>query len=304
MSAADNPDHVEIQLEAGTVRYRDLGEGDPIVFVHGLLVDGRLWDGVAKRVAADGLRAIVPDWPMGSHIIPMNKDADLSPHGQAKLVADLIKALGLERATIVGNDSGGAVAQMVATRHPEVVERLVLTNCDCFDNFPPFPFSLMPPIARLPGGMTMLQTPFRIGALARATFGLLAKQKIPAELVASWLAPGMESEIRRDTRKLLAGAHKRQTLEAAEKLRAFDRPALLTWGVDDRFFKLSYAERLQQTIPDCRLELIADAKTFSPMDQPERIGELIAQFVRGRASSPRQKPGGADPAGLRTASAL
>jgi pimeloyl-ACP methyl ester carboxylesterase len=222
---------------------------------------------------------------MGAHVIPMNEDADLSPYGQAKLVADLIKALGLERATIVGNDTGGAVSQIVATRHPEVVERLVLTNCDSFDKFPPFPFSLMRPIARLPGGMTMLQAPFRIGTLARATYGLLAKKRIPAELIASWVAAGMASEIRCDTRKLLAGAHKRQTLEAAEKLKAFERPALLTWGVDDPFFKLSYAERLQQTIPDCRLELVEDAKTFSPLDQPGRIGELIAEFVRGRAQS-------------------
>jgi pimeloyl-ACP methyl ester carboxylesterase len=273
----------EIQLGSGKVRYRDLGQGEPIVFVHGLLVDGRLWDGVARRVAASGHRAILPDLPMGSHVVPMNEDADLSPHGQATLVAELIKALGLERATIVGNDSGGAVSQMVATRHAEVVERLVLTNCDCFDRFPPFPFSLMPPIARMPGGMTMLQTPFRIGALARAAYGVLAKKRIPAELVASWLAPGMRSEIRRDTRKLLVGAHKRLTLEAAEQLKAFDRPALLTWGVDDPFFKLSYAERLQQTIPDCRLEKIPDAKTFSPMDQPERIGAAIAEFVRGRS---------------------
>jgi pimeloyl-ACP methyl ester carboxylesterase len=284
MSATGDFTHSEIQLESGTVRYRELGQGEPIVFVHGLLVDGRLWDGIATRVAASGHRAILPDLPMGSHRIPMNESADLSPHGQAELVADLIKGLGLERATIAGNDTGGAVSQMVATRHPEVVERLVLTNCDCFDKFPPFPFSLMPPVARLPGGVTMLQIPFRIGALARATYGLLAKEKIPAELVASWLAPGMKSEIRRDTRKLLAGVHKRQTLEAAEKLKEFDRPALLTWGVDDPFFKLSYAERLQQTIPDCRLERIADAKTFSPLDQPERIGELIAAFVPGRSN--------------------
>jgi pimeloyl-ACP methyl ester carboxylesterase len=120
------------------VRYRDQGHGDPVLFVHGLLVDGRLWDGVARRVAADGHRAIVPDWPMGSHVAPMEEDADLTPRGQARLVADLIDALGLGRATIVGNDTGGAVSQMVATRHPEVVERLVLTNCDCFDVFPRF----------------------------------------------------------------------------------------------------------------------------------------------------------------------
>jgi pimeloyl-ACP methyl ester carboxylesterase len=274
----------DIQLGPGTIRYRELGQGEPIVFVHGLLVDGRLWDGVARQVAASGHRAILPDLPMGSHVIPMREHADLTPHGQATLVADLIEALGLERATIVGNDSGGAVSQMVATRHPEVVERLVLTNCDCFDKFPPFPFSLMPPIARMPGGMTVLQTPFRIGALARAAYAALAKKKIPAELVASWLAPGANSEIRRDTRKLLVSAHKRLTLEAAEKLKEFDRPALLAWGVDDPFFKLSYAERLERTIPDCRLERIADAKTFSPLDQPERIGAAIAEFVGGRSA--------------------
>jgi pimeloyl-ACP methyl ester carboxylesterase len=250
------------------------------------VVDGRLWDGVAERVAASGHRAIVPDWPMGSHVIPMNEDADLSPHGQAKLVADLIKALGLERATIVGNDTGGAVSQMVVTRHPEVVERLVLTNCDCFDKFPPFPFSLMPPIARLPGGMTVLQAPSGSARSPEPRTACSPRRRSPP----SWSPPGFhrgkESEIRRDTRKLLAGAHKRQTLEAAEKLKAFERPALLTWGVDDPFFKLGYAERLQETIPDCRLELVADATTFSPLDQPERIGELIAEFVRGRGKSP------------------
>jgi pimeloyl-ACP methyl ester carboxylesterase len=96
----------------------------------------------------------------------------------------------------------------------------------------------------------------------------------------------MKSEIRRDTRKLLAGIDKRQTLEAAEKLKAFERPALLAWGVDDPFFKLELAERLRETIPDCRLEQVADAKTFSPLDQPERIGALIADFVRERAKSP------------------
>src|ERR671914_2481671 len=118
MSAADDFTHSEIQLESGTVRYRDLGQGEPIVFIHGLLVDGRLWDGVARRVAASGHPAILPDPPLGSHVVPMNEDADLSPHRQAKLVADLIRALGLERATIAGNDTGGAMLPKFATPPP------------------------------------------------------------------------------------------------------------------------------------------------------------------------------------------
>jgi pimeloyl-ACP methyl ester carboxylesterase len=117
---------------------------------------------------------------------------------------------------------------------------------------------------------------------------LLAKREIPAELVASWTAPGRKSEIRRDTRKLLAGIHKRQTLEAGERLKAFDRPALLTWGVDDRFFKLELAERLRETIPDSRRELVEDAKTFSPLDQPGRIGGLMAEFYARGRSLPRR----------------
>lgn len=251
-----------------------------------LVVEEEVAFAVGERLVA--LSRLVPDWPMSSHVIPMNGDADLSPPSQAKLVAELVGALGLERATIVGNDTRGAVSQLVATRHPEAVERLVLTNCDSFNTFPPFPFNLMPPIARLPGDMTMLQAPFRIGAVARATYGLLAKREIPAELVASWTAPGRKSEIRRDTRKLLAGIHKRQTLEAGERLKAFDRPALLTWGVDDRFFKLELAERLRETIPDSRRELVEDAKTFSPLDQPGRIGGLMAEFYARGRSLPRR----------------
>ncbi len=263
----------------GSIAYRDLGQGEPILFVQGLLVDGRLWDGVAERLRGD-FRCLVPDWPMGSHRTPMKADADLTPPGMAELVVAFMDALGLGRATIVGNDSGGAVAQMLAAAHPERVERLVLTNCDSFEHFPPFPFSLMPPLARLPGGMAAMALPFRIGAIRRATHGLLAKHPVPPELVDSWLRPIADEGIRRDTRKFTAAANKRHTLAAAERLRSFERPLRFAWGADDRFFKLSQAERLAAIVPDARVEAIADAGTFVPLDQPARVAELIAGFVR------------------------
>ena len=282
-----------VQLEQGPLRYRETGEGEPIVFVHGLLVDGRLWAGVAERLAS-GYRCIVPDWPMGSHVEPMKPDADLSPTGQAQLVADFIGELGLGRATIVGNDSGGAISQILATRHPERVERLALTNCDMYDRFPPFPFNLMGPLARVPGGMTLLQAPFRIGAVGRVTYGMLAKHEIPPDLVASWIEPARrDPDIARDARKLIVAAHKRLTLEAAEKLRGFDRPTLFAWGTDDRFFKLSYAERLAATIPGSRVVEIPDAGTFVPLDQPERVAEAIGAFTgETAAATPASVPAG------------
>ena len=102
-------------MSAGTIRYRDVGTGPSrSLFVHGLLVNGSLWDPAVERLRADH-RCIVPDWPLGSHSVPMNPDADLDPPAIAELVAELIDALELEDVTLVGNDSGGAISQMVAT---------------------------------------------------------------------------------------------------------------------------------------------------------------------------------------------
>jgi pimeloyl-ACP methyl ester carboxylesterase len=269
-----------VQLPQGAVSYRETGAGEPIVFVHGFLVDGRLWDGTAAALAKD-FRCIQPDWPMGSHRVAMDPGADLSPPGMAALIARFIEELGLEQVTVVGNDSGGAISQVLVTKHPERIGRLVLTNCDSHDNFPPAPFNLMPPLAKLPGGMTAITLPFRIGAVRRRAYAQFAKRPIPSRLVDSWLEPSMrDAGVRRDTRKFTVGIHKRHTLEAAEKLARFERPALIAWAPEDRFFKLSYAERLAETIPDARLETIADAKTFVPFDQPERLAALIGSFLR------------------------
>jgi pimeloyl-ACP methyl ester carboxylesterase len=269
----------KVELAQGTIRYRRIGAGEPLVFVHGLLVDGRLWDGVAERLASR-FDCILPDWPMGSHVAPMRESADLAPPGLAALVGDLIGALGLERATLVGNDSGGAVCQIVAAHHRDRVERLVLTNCDTFEHFPPFPFSLMRPVARMPGGMSMLSAPFRLGPVARTTYGLLVERPIDPALVDSWLEPSLgDPAIRRDARKLIVGAHKRQTLDAAERLRGFDRPALLVWGTKDRFFKPDHARRLAAVLGGAPVIEIDGARTFAPLDAPDAVADAIAAHL-------------------------
>ena len=168
----------EIDLPAGRIRYREAGEGKPVVFVHGYLVDGRLWGGVVDNLS-DRYRCIAPDWPIGAQQIAMNADADLTPYGVAATIADFLERLDLTDVTIVGNDSGGAMSQVLVTRHPERIGRLVLTNCDTHENFPPGIFKAMPPLAKLPGGMTLLSAPFRVGALARRAFKPFTKTPIP-----------------------------------------------------------------------------------------------------------------------------
>ncbi|HET9164000.1 MAG TPA: alpha/beta hydrolase [Solirubrobacterales bacterium] len=268
----------EIELPAGTVRYREAGDGKPVVFVHGFLVDGRLWDGVVDALS-DRCRCLAPDWPIGAQQIAMRPDADLSPYGVAAIVASFLDALDLRDVTIVGNDSGGAMSQVLVTRHPERIGRLVLTNCDTHDNFPPGIFKAMPPLAKLPGGMTLLSAPFRVPALARAAFKPFSKRPIPPDLVASWMRPALHDPgVKHDAKKVTAGMDKRYTLKAAEKLRGSELSLLLAWAPEDKFFPLKYAERLRDEVPNARLVEIPDAATFVPLDQPSQLADLIADF--------------------------
>lgn len=271
----------EIDLPAGRIRYREAGEGKPIVFVHGYLVDGRLWDGVVDSLS-DRYRCFAPDWPIGAQQVAMNPDADLSPPGIAKLIADFLTKLELEDVTIVGNNSGGAMSQVLVTTYPDRIGRLALTNCDTHENFPPGIFKAMPPIAALPGGMAVLAAPFRVGALARAAFKPFSKNPIPADLVASWMQPGLhDPDVKRDVKKVTTGMNKRYTLEAAEKLRDSDLPILLTWAPGDRFFPIKYARRLVADTPNARLVEFPDSSTFVPLDQPKRLADEIASFAAG-----------------------
>jgi len=269
----------EIQLPQGTIRYRDAGEGKPVVFVHGYLVDSRLWSGVVDNLS-DRCRCIAPDWPLAAHQVAMNRDADLSPTGIAKLIADFLAKLELEDVTIVGNDSGGAISQVLATSHPDRIGRLVLTNCDTHENFPPGIFKAMPPLAKIPGGMLALSLPFRIEALAQRAFAPFAKTKIPDALVASWMEPNKRSSaVRRDAAKVTAGMNKRYTLAAAQKLSESQLPIRLLWAPEDKLFPISYAERLAGACSNAKVVPIADASTFVPLDQPQRVAEEIAEFA-------------------------
>src|SRR5262245_59919039 len=112
----------EVQLPQGTNRYPDIGNGEPLVFVHGLLVNGSLWRKVVPQLEPD-FRCIVPDLPLGSHSQPMSPDADLSPPGLARIVHGFTAALGLESVTLVGNDTGGAISQITAANHPDRISR-------------------------------------------------------------------------------------------------------------------------------------------------------------------------------------
>ena len=271
----------EARLHQGTIRYREAGTGEPVVLVHGLLADGQLWREVAPRLARD-FRVITPDWPLGSHQLPLQPGADLSPPGLARIIADFISELELEEVTLVGNDTGGALCQLVAAHHPERVGRLVLTPCDAYENFLPPALRPLQMLAHVPGALYLIAQSLRVPAARRLPFayGWVTKRADDA-LTRSWIAPALDSgAIRREVAAILKGISSRYTLAAAERFAEFTKPVLIAWAPEDRFFKLRYGERLADAFPNASLELIEDSYTFVPVDQPERTATLIAEFAR------------------------
>jgi pimeloyl-ACP methyl ester carboxylesterase len=269
------------------IRAHVTGEGPPIVFVHGALVNANLWRKVVARL--DGFKRVTLDLPLGSHIEPMPRDADLRPPALADLIADSLAALELTDVTLVGNDTGGGLSQIVATRRPERIGALVLTSCDAFDNFPPRFFRIVLAPARVPGVIPIAFGGLRLRPLRRLpiAYGWLTTAPIDRDAEDSYVLPVLtRGGVRRDVRKLLGGLDPAYTLDAAAKLASWDRPALIAWSEKDRFFPTEHAERLAKVIPNARLEWIAGARTFSMEDEPERVAELIGSFMRERAAAP------------------
>jgi pimeloyl-ACP methyl ester carboxylesterase len=277
----------EIELSQGVVRYREQATGTPVVLVHGLLVNGNIWDRLVPLLAAHG-RCIVPDFPLGSHSVPMREGADLSVPGLARLIAELMQCLELEDVTLVGNDTGGALCQLVAAHHRERLGRLVLTSCDAFENFPPPSIRPLVTAMKLPGALAATSMVARLRSVRRAAFKAmpLTVQPIADEQVKSWVRPLSDRRIRADLAKVVRGIDPAHTLAAAERLRDFDRPALIAWGAEDRFFPFSDAERLAATLPSARLERVANARTFVQLDAPERLAELIGSVANGAVTAP------------------
>jgi pimeloyl-ACP methyl ester carboxylesterase len=276
----------EVDLPGGRIRYHDTGAGAPVVFVHGLLVNADLWRNVVPAVAAAGHRCLTPNWPLGSHEIPVPA-ADLTPAGVADLIAAFLEQLDLTDVTIVANDTGGAITQVLLTRRPERIGRVVLAAVDSYEGFLPPAFAPLSLLARIPGSMRPLLEPMRIRALHRLpiAFGWVAKRPVPPEIADSYLLPSRRSgAIRKDLRRFLKTAKRSYTLEAARHFGSVRVPVLVVWAREDKIFPMSFAERLVADLPEATLKVIDDSYTFLPEDQPELLTESILEFTRLHAT--------------------
>ena len=271
-----------VQLSAGTIHYEKSGPatGRPVVFIHGYLMASSLWGPLTERLADSEFACYAPTWPLGGHPEPMRAGGDLSMEGVAALVVEFLEALELHDVILVGNDTGGAIAQIVATRVPARLGALVLTSCDAFEHFPPGgSFKTLIAAAKFRPTFRAVVAPLRTKKVRQQGYGQLAHADID-DLVKEWVKPVLTNAgVREDLRRFTASLHRQSVEDAGARLPQFTKPALIAWSADDTFFALDDARRLAAALPQSRLEFIENAKTFSMIDQPDTLADLIVDFA-------------------------
>lgn len=275
-----------IALAQATIDYQEVGPADsrfpPVVFVHGMIVDERLWSAVAAGLAERGHRCLLPRLPLGCHTTPVTDRSVLTPRGLADLIGDFIEALDLTDVTLVGNDTGGGLCQFLIDARPDRIGRLVLTNCDAFDRFPPFPFDVVFALMRGPVTIRTLFTGLRLRALRHSPvgYGMLAHRPDP-ELTASWAVPARaDARIARDLAAMARGIAATDLTHVAPRLHRFTGPVRLVWGLDDRFFTPTLGRRLAALFPDGEFIEVPGARTFVPLDKPRAVIEAVTALTR------------------------
>ena len=265
-----------VSTHAGEVRVRDTGgPGRPVLLVHSLLLDGGLYSRLVPLLVAQGRRCIVPDLPLGAHSPAMHADADLSPAGLARLLADVLDRRGVEVADVVGVDTGGALTQLLMADHRDRVGSVVLTACDAYEEFPPKSFAWAAKGLKIPGSLWLTAALLRLRPQAYS-LKMFTHRGAGVELGRQWAAPMADAGVRRDVAKAIAGMRGSVTLAAAEANRDFPRPVVVAWGDDDRVFPSSLGDRLAADIPGARLVTLDDCAAFAALDRPETLAELVA----------------------------
>jgi pimeloyl-ACP methyl ester carboxylesterase len=269
------------RVPSGRIAYVEEGEGPPALFVHGVPLNGFHWRHVIARLAGKR-RCIAPDL-MGLGYTEIAAGEDVSFTAQARMLAEFMDALGLDRVDLVGNDSGGAIAQIFAAHHPGRLRTLTLTNCDVHDGWPPK--AVLPNIELARQGKladaygALLADP--VAARARFARAWADPGFLTAEVLGVYLAPIVASAERKDAfNRYWIAFDPAQTIAIEQKLRAVAAPTLIVWALDDIFFDVKWARWLRSTLPNVvRLVEVPGAKLFFPEDRPDALAEPLAAFL-------------------------
>ena len=272
-----------VVVDGAAISYGDVGSGPTLVFVHGVYVTGTLWDDVVARLSGEH-RCITPTWPFGAQREPAGTDVDLGVVAAGRRIVKLLEALDLYDVTLVANDTGGGVLLAALADHElqwHRVSRLVFTNCDSFEHFPPAGFAPLVRLCRLSptigaGVLRLLATgPGQARFISMVTRHAIDRSRWAAIFGGFVSSPA----VRREAVRFTADLHPRHTLAATAAIEACPKPALMVWGDHDELFPLSHARRLVEAFPHATLHVIADSSTYVMLDRPDETANAIAEFV-------------------------
>jgi pimeloyl-ACP methyl ester carboxylesterase len=283
----------DVELTAGTIDYEDTGGAGPVlVFLHGVVMDGSVWDPLVAELRRD-YRCIVPTLPLGAHRRAMRPGADLSLGGFGRMVGELLERLDLTEVTLVQNDHVAALA--LAVEQPDRVARLVISSCELFENYPPgLPGQNLRLMAIAPGGIWLGTQLLRLRAIRQLpiAFGWLSERPLPDELVDRWLRPlQSKRDIRRDLRKYAGRARRRRMLDLCERLGSVELPVLVAWTPEDRVARPEHGRRLAELLSNARRVEVAGSYTLIMRDQPAAFAAAIRDFVASARSQEAARPG-------------
>jgi pimeloyl-ACP methyl ester carboxylesterase len=273
-----------VHVDGLDIDYADTGTGPTILFVHGVYVTGALWNDVVAELG-DGFRCVAPTWPLGAHSTPTD-GADLGAEAAARRIVHFMEALDLADVTVVANDTGGGLV-LASLGDPALdtsrIARLVLTNCDSYEHFPPGSFAQIVKLCRMSsavgGGIVRLLAT----GPGQAFFLKAVCHKAPTkdrqrEVFGAFAT---SAAARRDAVTVTASLDPALTMRAAPAIEAFDRPVTLPWGTEDDLFPLDHARRLRDAFPNATLIEIPDCSAFVMLDAPGALADAIRN-VAGR----------------------
>lgn len=267
-----------VDTESGAVGYMDVGSGRPALFVHGAGTSGLLWRNVIAALRAER-RCIAVDLPLHG-TTPVRRDQDLSLTGLAGVVEDFCDALQLSCVDLVANDTGGAVAQIVAAHQPQRLATFTLTNCETQGNVPPRAFKPTVVLARAGLLAPLSRRWARHPSVSRKWVygvGYEDVQTLPLDVVKAYLEPLVGTkESARQWQRWIASLHDRDLVAVEPALKRLTVATLIVWGTNDRFFSVRYAEWLRDTIPGATAVIPIDGgRLFFP---DERAAELVSHL--------------------------
>lgn len=237
---------------SGPVSYLDVGQGRPAVFIHGLIANSLLWRHVISAVASDHRRCIAIDLPGHGHTPPADVDANVSLTGLARRVVELCDHLKLDRFDLVANDTGGAVAQIVAAHVGDRLSTFTLTNCDTENNTPPILFAPITMAARL-GVITKVgpHLATRRNLMHRVLgIGYQHPRRLPDHVVDAYATPVLgTADSSRALSRIITALSSADLTAVRPKLATLTAPTLIVWGTGDPLFHTKWAHRLAQLIP-------------------------------------------------------